>query len=79
MIQERLSLSERLLTISERLSDQKMTEITQMDRSNTRTTEKKAVGTMKDETRKLLYDFYKPFNDELARLLNDQRFYYDIR
>ena len=79
MIKERLSLSEQLLTISERLSDQKMAEITQMDRSNTRRTEQKAIGTMKDETRKLLYDFYKPFNDELARLLNDQRFNYDIR
>ena len=71
--------SERNISFSERLSDQKMDKITKMDRSNTKGPGKEAIGSMKDETRKLLYEFYKPFNEELARLLHDQRFNFGIR
>ena len=71
--------SERNISVSERLSDQKMDKITKMDRSNTKGPRKEAIGSMKDETRNLLYEFYKPFNEELARLLHDQRFNFGIR
>ena len=37
------------------------------------------VGDMNEETRQLLYQFYKPFNEELAKLTGDEKLNYGIR
>lgn len=37
----------------------------------------KFAGKMKPETRKLLDEFYRPYNKQLAEMLNDSRFEWD--
>ena len=37
------------------------------------------VGDMNDETRQLLYKFYQPFNEDLARLSGNENLNYGLR
>ena len=62
----------RFLDLSPVSNDQ-MKLITTKDRYN-KGKGYKTTGPMLPQTRKLLYDFYKPFNEELVTLLGDVRF-----
>ncbi|XP_072034286.1 carbohydrate sulfotransferase 15-like isoform X2 [Amphiura filiformis] len=48
--------------------------ICEQEKANIRADDKKHIGPMLDQTRKILDQFYDPFNVELADLLNDDRF-----
>ena len=56
-----------------------MKKIVGASKTNVRSEQNMKVGKMKEETRRILYDFYKPFNEELAELLGDEKFNYGLR
>ena len=36
-------------------------------------------GDMKNETRRVLYEFYKPFNEELASIIGEEKLNYGMQ
>ncbi|XP_047668501.1 carbohydrate sulfotransferase 15 isoform X1 [Tachysurus fulvidraco] len=59
------------------LSEQKEVEITERPASNTRRLADKNLGPMLPLTRRVLTDFYSPFNRKLATVLQDNSFLWD--
>ncbi|XP_060749606.1 carbohydrate sulfotransferase 15-like isoform X2 [Tachysurus vachellii] len=59
------------------LSEQKVVEITERPASNTRRLADKNLGPMLPLTRRVLTDFYSPFNRKLATVLQDNSFLWD--
>ena len=55
-----------------------MKKMVSLENINVRNSQNLRVGEMMEETRKILYDFFKPFNEELARLAGDQKFNYGL-
>ena len=63
-----------LLLSLDYLSDEVSMHIRKHDAVNTRKDSTNHIGPMLPETRQLLLDFYAPFNQELAELLNDDKY-----
>ncbi|CAL8304324.1 unnamed protein product [Lota lota] len=59
------------------LTEQQEAEITQSPASNTRKEANRNLGPMLAVTRELLQDFYKPFNQKLAQVLQNNSFLWD--
>ncbi|KAK0142120.1 Carbohydrate sulfotransferase 15 [Merluccius polli] len=59
------------------LTEQQEAEITQSPASNTRTESNRNLGPMLAVTRELLQDFYQPFNQKLAQVLQNNSFLWD--
>ena len=53
------------------------TELKNQAATNSRSQRNRAIGDMLPKTRKLLEEFHRPFNKELALLLKDERFLWD--
>ncbi|KAG9341850.1 hypothetical protein JZ751_018574 [Albula glossodonta] len=59
------------------LTEQKEAEITKSPASNTRRPADKNLGPMLPFTREILRDFYSPFNEKLAKVLNNDSFMWE--
>ena len=55
-----------------------MKKMVSLENTNVRNSQNLRVGEMMEETRKILYDFFKPFNEEMARLSGDEKFNYGL-
>ena len=60
-------------------SSDAMKKIISLPKANVRSNINVKVGDMFEETRQILYDLYKPFNEELAHMFGDKRLNYEIR
>ncbi|XP_014676786.1 PREDICTED: carbohydrate sulfotransferase 15-like [Priapulus caudatus] len=56
------------------LTAQQVARIEKAPAANHRRARARSVGAMLPETRRLLTDFYRPYNEDLAALLNDDAF-----
>ena len=56
-----------------------MDKIVYLPEANKRSETNELLGDMREDTRVLLYQFYQPFNSELAMLLEDDKFNYGLR
>ncbi|XP_078420954.1 carbohydrate sulfotransferase 15-like [Cetorhinus maximus] len=59
------------------LTEQQEAAIINNPASNTRRPKDKSLGPMLPETRRILEDFYRPFNEKLSMLLNDDSFLWE--
>ena len=50
-----------------------------LPKANVRSKTNAKVGNMFEETRQILFDFYRPFNEELAHMFGDEKLNYGIR
>ncbi len=64
----------RILALVGALPDHVIRDVNQLPVLNKRGQRKQKVGPMLTETRKLLEDFYRPFKQALAQLLNDEHY-----
>ena len=69
----------RLLLFSDDPSADEMKKILTLPKANVRSKSNVKVGEMMEETRQILHEFYKPFNEELAQMAGDEKFNYGIR
>lgn len=68
------SITDILPVVSAALPPSDLDKISAQDRAFVRNSQDKAVGDMLPETRKLLTNFYRKYNEQLATMLGDQRF-----
>ena len=68
-----------VLFITDDPSPEEMKKILTLPKANVRSKSNVKVGEMKEETRQILYEFYRPFNEELAQMAGDEKFNYGIR
>ena len=56
-----------------------MKRILNLPKANVRSKTNVKIGDMYNETRQILYDFYRPFNAELAQMFGDEKLNYGLR
>ena len=62
------------MTFVGNLTKQEIRKIIKQPKANKRKFKDRKVGKMLNETREILNDFYRPFNEEIAQILNDDQF-----